>query len=370
MKLELLAPDDPKVGAIWRGLAPAAPSYFQTWGWIETWLACLPPAIAPSLAVLFDGDAPIAASFLGRPRRFVHRLVPSRTRFLNVTGVARYDELTIEYNAILTAPGRAVSLAAWLAHLPRDWDELVLPALSRAAFPGDSLDQALPDHRITIDREVGSPYVDLARVRAHQDGYLGLVHATTRAQIRRAERGFGPITIEIATEAPHALAIYDELIALHAAGWHARGQAGAFADPWFARFHRLLITARLAHGEIQLVRVHAAGATIGCLYNFVSGGRVQFYQAGFAPQPDPRCKAGYVCHAEAVRHNAAAGHAIYDFLGGDQVYKHHLATDLAHLVWARIARPLTRLALDDQLHHWVHATRAWWRRRGPTPARP
>jgi hypothetical protein len=47
---------------------------------------------------------------------------------------------------------------------------------------------------------------------------------------------------------------------------------------------------------------------VGCLYELISNGRVLFYQSGVASAgDDARKKPGYVCHAEAVRHNAAAG---------------------------------------------------------------
>jgi hypothetical protein len=58
---------------------------------------------------------------------------------------------------------------------------------------------------------------------------------------------------------PHAAsaeAIYDELVALHTASWRARGARGAFADPWFDRFHR-----RLLGGEARYKQSLATGAT-------------------------------------------------------------------------------------------------------------
>ena len=47
------AADDPRARQIWCELeARADAPYFLSWGWIENWLACLPPSARPELAVI------------------------------------------------------------------------------------------------------------------------------------------------------------------------------------------------------------------------------------------------------------------------------------------------------------------------------
>ncbi len=357
--LEILDAHAPRVEAVWRSLErEASPPYFLSWGWMANWLACLPRAEAPQFAVLSLHGAPVAAFFLGRRRLVRHLVVRSQALFLNTTGRERWDELTIEHNGVLCAPGVHLSLAALLDALPGDWDEVALPALSRATFPGNALGDALPDHVLRIDRESPSPFVDLAKVRASPGGYLALLSSGTRAQIRRAERGFGPLLLEAAVDVAQATSVYDEMVELHTRTWRSRGLRGAFADPWFDGFHRRLIAERFPHGELQLLRVRRSGGeTVGCLYNLVAAGRVLFYQSGLAAFEDPHLKPGYVCHAAAVRHNAAAGHAAYDLLAGDARYKRSLATDEVPLVWARIQRPLARFEVEERLRRWRRAVR-------------
>lgn len=338
MQLELVDGTVERAAPIWRALEPLArPSYFLSWGWISTWLASLPPAHRPELAVIHHGGAPIAAGLLARRRSRRHHLWPVRARFLNVTGDARLDELTLEHNGLLCAG--PPPLGALIGDLPADWDELVLPALDRTALAA-----VPPGVEIAIDREVASPYVDLARVR--ERGYLALLSGETRAQIRRARRGAGEIRVEIARDLGEAFQIYNELVALHGARWRARGQLGAFADPWCDRFHRRLIATRFAHGEIQLLRVVAGGRTLGCLYNLVAHDQIAFYQSGFAAVDDPRIKPGFLCHAAAIEHTAELGRATYDFLGGDARYKRSLATGATQLVWARLVRPRLRFRVE------------------------
>jgi len=342
VQLALVDPYSPHVEHIWRELAAEAP-YFLSWGWIENWLACVPRDRAPRLALIGDGDRPVAACFLGRRFMLRHRVVPTRALHLNTTGVPRLDELWIEYNGLV---GRELSLDALLGVLPRDWDELFLPGLAERAF-GGLVDGTVAGARVRVDRRVPAYYVDLAKVRA--GGYLALLSGQTRSQVRRAQRDAGAITVEVAGDTRQAIDIYSELCALHAAQWRAKGQPGAFADPWFDRFHRRLIARRLAHGEIQLLRVRGPEGTIGCLYNFVWRGRVLQYQSGLAMYDDARRKPGYVCHAAAIEHAARTDLAIYDLLGGDMRYKKSLSTDVAELRWARVQRRRLRFAIEDRL---------------------
>lgn len=340
----------PGAEAAWRALERRArPRFFLTWGWIEHWLASLPHGLEPELVVLSTADGPLAAFFVGRTEMWRHGLFKSRATYLNTSGVPRFDELCIEHNAVLVDPAASevLTLRDWVDAVPGDWDELFLPALAVDAFPGNRLSEALPRHMVRVDREVVAPYVDLARVRQAPEGYLSLLSASTRAHVRRAERGFGHVALDQARSVDEALAIFDELVQFHLAHWHDRQIVTPFDDAWFSSFHRRLIEKRFAHGDVQMLRVRAEGRAIGCLYNFVANGRVLFYQSGFATFDDPHKKPGYVAHAAAIAANARAGHDVYDFLAGDAPYKHSLATDETKLVWARVQRPLVRFAVED-----------------------
>ena len=100
------------------------------------------------------------------------------------------------------------------------------------------------------------------------------------------------------------------------------------------------------------MRVSSARKTLGCLYNLVSHGRVMFYQCGLASLDNPFAKAGYLCHAVAIEHNARAGHSIYDLVGGRARYKDNLATGMSRLVWLRVQRPLARFSIEENLRRW------------------
>jgi hypothetical protein len=288
-------------------------------------------------------------------RALRHGVVPVRAMYVNATGVARLDELCVEHNRVLAVPDMAWPLGRLVELLPGGWDELVLPAVDAGAF--DPLDVGA-DYQVLVDREVAAPFVDLARVRAAGD-YLALLAGNTRSQLRRARRLVGACELEVARSTAHAFDIYGELVERHGASWRERGEPGAFADPWFDGFHRRLIEHRFAHGEIELLRLRAGGATIGCIYNLVANDRVLFYQSGLAAFDDARIKPGYVVEAAAIELAAAQGRAVYDLLGSNARYKASLSTDASRLVWLRVQRRLARFSLEGTARRWKRAFDAW-----------
>jgi CelD/BcsL family acetyltransferase involved in cellulose biosynthesis len=340
-----------RIRDVWCGLeATSRPSYFLSWGWVETWLDALPPSAPITLYVARRAGAPVAAFFLGARTQWRHRVLPSRGFHLNQTGDGAYDEICIEYNGMVHS-GQPPPFTEIIAHLPNDWDELYLPALDA----DDALATGLvADHarlRLRVDGRTPSPMVDLAKVRDSGD-YLKVLGGNTRSQIRRAQKLYGArgkLGLEVATSPAQALGFFDELVALHRRSWAERGQAGAFL-PFVHAFHKRLIEQRFASGEIQLLRIRAGDSTVGCLYNLISRGTVAFYQSGLAVETDGKLKPGLVCHALAVAHDAAAGHRWYDFLGGGSRYKQSLSTDARNLIWLRLQKPRLRFALEDVAH--------------------
>jgi CelD/BcsL family acetyltransferase involved in cellulose biosynthesis len=337
-----------RIREVWCGLAAASPpSYFLSWGWVETWLDSLPPSAAVTLQVARRAGAPVAAFFLGARTRWRHRVLPSRERYWNQTGHPEIDEICIEYNGMVHA-GQPPPLAEIVAQLSGGWDEIYLPALDADGPIARAAASAPPGLRLKIDRRVPSPIVDLAKVRETGD-YLKLIGGSTRSQIRRSQKLYaarGKLALEVASSPAQATAIFDELVALHRRAWADRGQAGAFL-PFVHRFHQRLIDTRFASGEIQLIRIRAGDTTVGCLYNFVWQGDVAFYQSGLGYETDPKLKPGLVCHALAIDHDARAGHRWYDFLAGESRYKQSLATDARQLIWLRLQRPRLRFVLED-----------------------
>jgi CelD/BcsL family acetyltransferase involved in cellulose biosynthesis len=365
--------DADRIKSVWTTLcAASAVSYFHSWGWIEHWLGSLPQHVTVRLAVVTENDVPVLAFFLGEATVVRNKIFRSRGVFLNATGIEEYDELCIEYNGMLCAGPPQLSLQELLELLPSSWDEFFMHGLDSSAFPGNTLAQppkssprssprsSFWPYRVVVEENAPSPYVDLELVRQTAGGYLTLLSSNTRSQVRRAYRGYeatGPIVLEAASDIDRALQIYAEMIELHQQAWRARGKSGAFASEYFRNFHRDLIRKRFAHGELQLLRVSCGRQTIGCLYNFVFKGKVYFYQSGVRYESDARIKPGLVSHAEAIGCNAKAGHAVYDFLGGEARYKASLATHQGRLTSAKIQKPRAKFRVENRLR----ALKSWLR---------
>jgi CelD/BcsL family acetyltransferase involved in cellulose biosynthesis len=342
--------DRQAVERTWKTLAAVSPhSYFLSWGWIENWLEHLSPGRNVRLAVLWRGDTPVAAGFLGYGRVKRQRVFSSTAYLLNQTGDRTLDQFYIEDNAFLCAPGERIDWSALLHLLPDRWEEIYFAGLNPALPPAVWLNDVPAPYRVLIANRIPAPYVDLRAIAEKGGDYLAAISSNTRSQIRRSYKLYGRIHCTVAADLKTAFEIYDELVDLHQRWWTRRGQRGAFASEYFRGLHRGLIERRFAAGEIQLVRVQNGDSTIGCLYNFDYGGVVSFYQSGLQVETDNRLKPGYVCHTEAIRHNLGLGRHVYDFMASFDDYKLRMSTHQRELVWARIQKPKWKFTAERLL---------------------
>ena len=166
-----------------------------------------------------------------------------------------------------------------------------MPVLRAPAFP--TLGISTDDFLVIVDREVATAHVDLEIVRAVEGGYISTRPAALRAQLLHTRLQTGELEVEATTDGPRAHAFMDELLDLE----------GAPDRPMFRR----LIDRRAPCGEIQLLRVRAGDATIGCFYNVTWHEHVAYQLAGFASSADAD-----LCHAAAIEYNAACGGAFYE----------------------------------------------------------
>lgn len=312
------------LGARWRDLeARAAGSFFQGWTWTGTLAEERFPD--PWLVEATEDGRTVALALFNRRRRVVGPSV----LYLGETGDPDHDSPWIEQNGVLTEAGREAELTG-----------LCLRAVRGHDFAMSGLD---PSCAAVVGRAVGlvrairdqpAPFADLRGVTGD---FLATRSANTRQQIRRSDRYFGrdgPMRVERAASVTDALAMFEAMAALHQASWTARGQPGAFARPFFCRFHRALIAAAESTGEVALLRVSFGDTIIGFLYNFLYRRRIVAYQSGFAYQPeDNRARPGLTSHAAAIGWAVANGVDFYDFLAGDGRYKRSLATGAARQVW-------------------------------------
>ena len=325
-------------------------SYFLSWGWIGTWLAQLPDTVKPLVFTALESAKVVGlAIVVSRPSRR-HGILHSRSLYLNKTGDAFLDEITIEYNGILVdASRRAMVMTAALDFfLVCDWDEVFIDAAVSHIIDGIH-----PSNFWTIRRQMAwSAYgVDLQRLREPGNSHIDMVGANTRHKIRHALRAYqqlGPTRIEVARDRQEARFWLEELRHLHQASWMAKGFSGAFDNAFFEQFHRALVFERFGHGEIQLLRIGFGDRTIGYLYNFVWNGVVFSYQSGFDYNALPGEKnwPGAIAHCLAIEFNQQQGALYYDFLGGDSQLKRTLSTVTTSLDWIVAQRNCLKFKLE------------------------
>src|SRR5262249_18372974 len=163
---------------------------------------------------------PVAACFVGRRFLRRNRFVPSRALFMNATGNFAFDDICLEHNAMLAPKQSAVSLATLVQLLPGAWDEVYVLAGAVDTFAALTPEALGSKFRVRVDREVANYQVDLAKVR--EQGYISQLGSSTRAQVRKAQRAAGRLTLEVAHTVEQANDIYGELVRLHQRTWRSR----------------------------------------------------------------------------------------------------------------------------------------------------
>jgi CelD/BcsL family acetyltransferase involved in cellulose biosynthesis len=346
----------------WRTLeAVALPSFFTSWQWIGTLLAAVPAASRPQLLRGAAGGKTVALALLGAgTTRRRHGLVRSRSWYLNETGEARFDAITIEHNGILAPAGREAAVfdaaIAWFADQSETADELHISGsaqrLPETTVEGRGLgrdETALPSYSLDLDRLAasgGEPYPVLS--------------ANARQQLRRALRQFesdGPLRLSAAATTPQALAFFAELKTLHCAWWERRGRKHSFSGEFFEPFHQLLIERSFAAGGTQLLRATAGDRVIGYLYNFRLGDRIYAYQSGFADSHRHE-RPGFVTHALAIRHAFQSGARVYDFMAGRNRLKESFSTRCEPMLWQVVQQPRLVYRLEHLGRRFKHAITA------------
>ena len=332
------------LGTIWLELEQRARgSFFQSWAWT----GCLAEErfADPWLLTARRGGRVVVMGLLNRAP--AGRLRPPAL-FLGESGDAARDSIFIEHNGLLIdgAEDGELGSACWQALVRHSVLGKCRWRASGLAPDAASAIEAMRSVRALARRP--APCRDLTTTGG---SVLDGLSTNTRQQLRRSLRAWeevGPLRLTVA-KADDADAVLDGLKGLHQAYWTGRGKPGAFAEPFFERFHRALIRRAAPWQSADLIRVSAGDRVVGYLYNLVHAGWVAAYQSGFDYGPDAdRLRPGLVCHLLAMEHYAKAGRRLYDFLGGEARYKRSLANGETELLWLE-AKPQSPLGAALEL---------------------
>jgi CelD/BcsL family acetyltransferase involved in cellulose biosynthesis len=337
-QISLIRPDLSALGTLWRELEQRSDgSFFQGWNWV----GCLAERRFPDPVLMqaHEEGRLVALALFNRRRS----AAGPETLWLGESGSPALDAVFTEHNGILTERGQGAALVASCLRACLREKLTGRSAARRLVLGGVDtvhLDAACAQPGMALHRHVPrpAPFVDLSRIG--DAGFVAGLSANARHQIRRSGRlyaGDGTLEITHATAPEQALQFLDALATLHQASWQRRGKPGAFANPDFCAFHRALVMRAFGDGEVDLLRIAAAGRDVGYLYNFRKRNHVYAYQSGFAYTDDPHRKPGLTCHSLAIDMYAAEGAAVYDFLAGGDRYKTTLANGGTTLHWAELS---------------------------------
>jgi hypothetical protein len=318
-----------KISLIWQGLAEqCSPSFFNSWGWVNTWLVCLPKSTDIEFIVHFgENNTPICCYFLGIKNSFENKIFYKKRAYLNSTGFEAFDNLTVEYNNPLIADKEKFDEINLLSSL-KDIEEFHIP-VSLLAY--ENVNESFFS-RVT---NLPSYWIDLDKIQSND--YLSLISKNKKNQIKRSIKEYqkgGDIKIDIAKNVKDANQMLDELSVLHQKEWIQRGKPGAFSNQFFCDFHHKLIKDRFCYGEIQLLKIYNDEGVIGYIYNFIYNNEVLFYQCGFNYKEGNNYRPGIVSHYFSILLNSKLKNKKYNFLAGKSQYKKSLSTnyDMLHSI--------------------------------------
>jgi CelD/BcsL family acetyltransferase involved in cellulose biosynthesis len=327
-------------------------SFFQSWGWIGTWLGKIAIDHHPIVVRVWLADSLVGMGVFVHKRIYRHLIVRSDAYFLNEYPFDGCN-MIIEYNGILSGSRHE-------SHLYKEIIEHFFSAnqgCSELFFSGvqsiSPLIQATEEIegvQIKILEESSTWSIDINEFSQDDGTYLATLSKNRRAQIRRSIKlyeGKGLLQIVEAGSLKEAMEFFDGLKELHTARWESKGFQGAFANPHWESFHRDLIRSRYARGDIQLLKVHASNIDIGYIYNLVWRQHVYVLQTGFQLSDDKRLMPGYIAHILAIDYNKNKGMKVYDLMHGDSVYKTILCNQRQSLQWVVLQRKQLPFMLED-----------------------
>jgi len=317
-------------------------SAFLSPAWVATWLTSYGNAFAGEWVSFWRGNSCVAGCLLMMRQAKVGPF-PVRLAVINTAAEEAEESPWIEYNDVLCNRGCEDEVASAMQDVLRErqWDQLYLSGYVEDGVMS-RLSRSVAQSVLESERKP-SPYVDLSRLTGGADTLLS---SNSRAQIKRSIKLYaqrGAVRVAAAETLLEAHAFLRDLARLHREGWKRRDKDGGFRTERFLDFHRRLVDALWNQGGVVLLRASAGDQPIGYLYNYVHGGKVYFYQSGFAYEEDPKLKPGMVAHCLAIDYFRQLGMKEYDFMAGDARYKSSLANGTRTLEWAYVERFTARM---------------------------
>lgn len=270
--------------------------------WVRAWLDVYGSDYDVAVAVLGETEAPDAVLPLVRRR--------DRPWWLRMLGV---DELGEPMDARAARPDDFRALVEVLAGLRT-------PLLLRR-LPADS--PLLPALRDVYGRRAlmlcrpgtETPTLGLDDSWREPETHF---NARRRADIRTARRRaaqLGNVQLRVEAPAPEAVdALFDQLVAVEAAGWKARAGTALAAQPRMQAFFRRFCSLAAEQGALRLGFLSIDGRPVAVQLAIEHAGRYSLFKIGY-DEEFARCSPGNLLMLHTVRWAAEQGLTSYEFLG-------------------------------------------------------
>ncbi len=329
----------------WRELAESRSNAFLTPEWADCWFKHYGAGFEPLVvAVRADGGRvrgllPMALSASGRPR--IATLVGANLgdRFHPVCKPGEEPE-------VAAAAGEA------LAACGDPWSTVILDHVDTAGGWVDALGAGTDVRLARLERvAAGLPFIDLSRY-SDWDGYLADRSSNFRQQVRRFRRNAAR-DHELRFRRTESSAGLDSDLStffeLHDRRWQGRGGSSLATDRARA-FHADFAAAALARGWLRLWFMEVDGTPAAAWYGWRVGGTYAYYNAGFDPSHS-NLRPGMVLMAAVIHAALEEGAAEFDFLLGNEAYKHRFADgnrEVSDITLVKRAHPAAAVARAEQ----------------------
>ena len=315
---------------------------FSSADWVGIWMEQFAGSVDLFLVAVRTADGRLAAlAPLAIDRGGVADLGVRRLRFLGDRFVGS------DHLGLLVDPACGDAAVARIADAierrKRDWDVVDLrDADAQSPFLrtlGDRLARvtlARPRRRVSVCPHIALP--------ARFDRYLESLGAKLRKNLRRAERQLrerGRVDWHEYRSGPGLDTAYNDFVNLHGLRFQARGMTSTFLYDKSQAFHRKVVAAMAQRGMVRLYLLTIDGTPIAGLLGYAIGSRFTFFQSGMNPEWEA-FSPGAQMVAHSIERAIAEGRTDYDFLRGDEDYKHRWATGSRETVAMTFCRPTWR----------------------------
>jgi CelD/BcsL family acetyltransferase involved in cellulose biosynthesis len=292
--------------ALWRRAPIATP--FQSPAWLMPWWDVFAPGQLATIAIR-DGERLVALAPL------YLETGPLGLRLLPLgIGISDYCDLLIDPDYDSQAAEHL--MAALMRVAPWEICEFteLAPDASALKLPSPA------NLTATLSEASAAP---ILRLPATIEGLAEIIPRPRLRQVRRARNAAarrGEVAIMVG-DADNSEALLQDLVRLHGARWHSRGQSGVFSDKRVVEFHTAALPGLMA---AKLARLYALmiGETIaGVYYGFLDRGRAYAYLQGYDPKFADESP-GLIVVAYAIEQAIREGAREFHFLRGDEPYKY------------------------------------------------